>query len=164
MTTPANKRIDAGIKRGPRQPSQAIAHTKRDFILESLRSGSMVKDVAQSLGVSGEAISQQLANDPEYRAAREKGIAQRLEAHYEEIQAAEDPLSLARGREAWKAATWFAEREFPARWGQHIHSTVEHVGDLAERLRRARERVIDAAPAIEEKPMESIAPPNPADA
>jgi hypothetical protein len=57
-------------------------------------------------------------------------------------------FDLARAEKEWRAVSWQAEREFPHRWGQKTHVTVENVGDLAERLRRAKERTIEG-----EKPL-----------
>ena len=86
------------------------------------------------------------------------------------LESANDPLNLARARETWKAATWFAEREFPERWGQSNKLTVtneplskvdqELLGSAQELLKlfkaRSVEKVVeaeDAAPAaIENKP------------
>jgi hypothetical protein len=51
-------------------------------------------------------------------------------------------FDLARAEKEWRAVSWQAEREFPHRWGQKSHVTVENVTDLGERLRRARERVL----------------------
>ena len=53
---------------------------------------------------------------------------------------------VSRAREGFKAAAWFAEREFPHRWGRTDKLQVEHIGDLGERLRRSKERVIEHDP------------------
>lgn len=95
----------------------AIAIQRREEIIQQVAQGRLLKQVAADLGITHAAISQQLAQDPEYRAAREIGAEARLENEYENIQAASDSLTLARARETFRAASWFAEREFPARWG-----------------------------------------------
>ena len=45
-----------------------------------------------------------------------------------------------------KFAFRYAESVDPQRWAPRSHVTVEHAGDLAERLRRSKERVIEQAP------------------
>ena len=52
-------------------------------------------------------------------------------------------VDLARVERLWRTVSWQAEREFPHRWGQKNHLVVENVGDLGEKLRRAKERVIN---------------------
>ena len=96
----------------------ATAIVNRDWIIEEMGKGSTVYSVAQKLGVSVPAICQQLAKDEEYRRAREAGAQVRLDKQYEKMENAPDSLSLARARETFKAASWFAEREFPEKWGQ----------------------------------------------
>ena len=120
----ANKRIDAGIKRGKRQPPIAIVH--RDDILAKLYAGNQVKEIAEGYAITGAAIANVLAGDPEYVAARQQGIAARLERHYAEMKDAPDALALARARECYKASSWFAEREFSSRWGQQQRVEVTH--------------------------------------
>ena len=103
----------------------AIAIQRKQEILDSLSQGKFLRDVAAELGVSHAAISQYLSNDPEYIQARETGAEQRLIEQWNELKASADPLTLARARETWKAATWFAEREFPHRWGQKTETKVD---------------------------------------
>ena len=117
----------------------SIALTHRDEILERLRSGEYMKDIAISLGVTKQAISQVLHDDPEYMQAREDGMAERLDkAHAllaeitqnEEIKRedAKEWLDLARIREVGlKRLEWRAEREFPRRWA----AKTEHKQDMA---------------------------------
>ena len=131
--------------------STAVALLNRESIIERIAQGDYLETVSQDLGVKAPSICKYLANDPDYQQAREIGTQLRLERTYRAIREAEtdapdaDSASkLARAREAaFRATAWFAEREFPARWGQTNKVQVEHVGDLGERLRRARERVIE---------------------
>ena len=120
-------------------PSQAVAIRYRDLILKDLQDGKFVRDIADELNVTIPAISQYLANDPEYVAARESGAERRLAEQYRALEGAAEPLSLARARETFRAASWFAEREFPHRWGQKSEVT-HRDGDLGDALRRAQER------------------------
>lgn len=127
-----------------RQKPAAIRH--KGTLLERIANGEYVTDIAPDLGLTTPAaVSKYLSKDPEYIAARLSGTKVRLEKWERELEAADDNVKVARARELLSHARWRAEREFPEHWGQHNRLTVEHSGDLGERLRRAKERVIDGA-------------------
>jgi predicted transcriptional regulator len=141
-------RIDKGVKRGPRRKDAAPRPNKRTWLIEGSNSvaaqhkpliisqvaaGRLMRDVAADLGVTPAAISQYLASDPEYQAAREAGIEQQLERWQHEMEQADDPLKLARAREAFRAASWRGEREHPRRWGQKQEVSVVNI-NVDERL------------------------------
>lgn len=113
----------------------ALAIQQREHILQELATGKLVSDVAKPLGIAPQNISKQLAHDPDYQAAREHGVEQRLakarqsvleiaglgiDEETGEITGISPQIgTLARVRvDALKAEMWFAEREFPHRWGQ----------------------------------------------
>lgn len=127
----------------------AKAITHREEILERVAKGEYLQSIAHSLGLKGKGkvLSDYLANDPDYILARESGLEARLEARERELECAE-PEYVPRARELLSHARWRAEREAPHRWGQHNRLTVEHSGDLGDRLRRAKERVIDGAAQV----------------
>lgn len=116
-----------------------VASIHREQILERLSRGEYLKDIAHSLGVTGQAISQQLSDDPEYQQAREQGMAERLDtAHNLLSEVTENraidkedalyQLTLARIREIGiKRLEWRAEREFPRRWA----AKTEHKQDMS---------------------------------
>lgn len=110
-----------------RMTSVAIAN--KSTILESLARGDLLQDVANSLSVTQAAISQQLSTDPEYIEARQIGIEARLERDYGDIRAADDALKVARGREAFRATSWLAERMFPAKYAAPASRTAVQVGN-----------------------------------
>jgi transposase-like protein len=66
----------------------------------------------------------------------------------QELEEAREPHHIARARERARFARMDLERRRPNLYGQKTHVTVENVGDLADKLRRARERVIEG-----EKPL-----------
>ena len=101
-----------------KQASKAVAIVRREEILQRLEAGEFGSQIASDFGITKQALSQQLVDDPAYKAARKAGWDTRLDTHEKQIQEASDPLDLARGREAFRAASWRAEREFPERWGQ----------------------------------------------
>lgn len=118
----------------------AVAIQNRDLIIKRVQDGVMLKAIAAELSVTPGALSQHLANDPEYRAAREIGAEIRLEEQSVAIQEATSKIKLARAREGFRAAAWFAEREFPHRWGQQ--KTVLNVTlDLGDKLQAAKARI-----------------------
>lgn len=121
----------------------ALAHINDDEILTRIRAGEHAIHIAQELGVHQSALYHRYAENPQYKVARRLGARVRLDGVEQEIAAAPDPFTLARAREKFRALAWRCEREFPDEWGQRTHVTVEQVGDLAEKLRRARERTID---------------------
>lgn len=138
------KRSMKGIPRPNRKKPAAVIH--KETLLDRIAAGHYVTDIAPSIGLgSAAAISKYLSHDPEYVAARLAGTKVRLEQREKDLEAASDSVSVARARELLSHARWRAEREFPEHWGQHNRLTVEHSGDLGERLRRAKERVIDGA-------------------
>jgi hypothetical protein len=72
----------------------------------------------------------------------------------DEIDHAKDTLELGKIREKARVTLWLLERRYPTLYGQRSHLTVEaSVGDLGERLRRARERV-EASRRSEERVIE----------
>jgi ubiquinone biosynthesis protein UbiJ len=124
----------------------AVAVIHRDLVLERIRAGHKLIDIAADLGLSSHAaIINALGNDPEYHDARKVAVEVRIEKREGELEVAGDSVTVARARELLSHARWRAEREFPDRWGQRNHVTVDHRSDLGDRLRKARnrEQVID---------------------
>jgi hypothetical protein len=130
--------------------SGALANIDDDAILDRIKAGEYATVIAEELGVDPSALYHRYAHLQEYRQARELGAEVRLETAEREIEGAPDPFRLARAEKKHKAIAWRIEREFPARWGQTKHLIVENVGDLGDRLMRARDRkerrTIDVTP------------------
>lgn len=120
-------------------------------ILDQIAGGEFMADVAQTIGVPTQTVSWRLRKiAPEkYREAREIGCELRLEKSRQSLEVAGDALDLARARESFRADAWFAEREFPARWGakQQIDMRVTTT-DLGDRLRAAKERVVGTGSTV----------------
>ena len=102
----------------------AIAVIKRTEIIEAIASGKRLSDIAPKYGVTPQAISKQLATDPEYVEAIMEGHAARLDDAEYQIECASDSVDVARARALWAARSWRAEREVATRWG--IKSEVTH--------------------------------------
>ncbi len=135
----------------------SIAIERRPEILELVANGAMLKTIAQSFGITPAAISNQLHDDKEYLKAREVGAEVRLQEQFDEITSADTIADVSRAREGFRAAAWFAEREFPNRWGSK--SEVKHTGGITvdhtvstpmdailARIAPQHERVIDITP------------------
>lgn len=115
-------------------------------ILIRIANGERPTAIAKSLGVAKSAITQRFGKLPEYKKAREIGQEVRLDEKYDALEDAGDDLNLARAREIpLRQEVFRAGVEFPDRWGRVEKHQHEFIGDLGDRLRRSRERVIDGA-------------------
>lgn len=157
-------RIDEGVKRGPRKKplnpaaniklrdpktGRALAVIPKDLkpeeVIDRYLADERTADIAASYGVARSRLNQWLlehAEEPWKRAQIARAITLRDQAE-DDVGCAADPLALGRAREMLKSAQWQLERLCARLFGQQTHVTIEHVGDLGERLRRAKERVIE---------------------
>ena len=135
----------------------AVAIDNRDLIIDRVSRGDMLDSIANDLGIAAPNISKHLAQDPDYKEARELGVERRLDQAKTRLRliTAEgfDPetgkpvgitralSNLARACVAdLGAEQWFAEREFGHRWGQKSQVTLDIGPDLGDLLRESRER------------------------
>lgn len=110
----------------------AIAILNREAIIEQVANGNLLDQVASGLDIAAPNISKHLAADPEYHQARQIGAQLRLERSYARLaKCDEDGMpavdsNLVRAREAiWRASAWFAEREYPERYGQKVEAKID---------------------------------------
>ncbi len=121
----------------------AVAILHREEILLETEQGTYLEIIARRLGVTDGAISQHLSKDPEYLAARERGMERRLDTSLMRVEAAGDDLNLARAREiVLRRLEWRAEREFGHRWGAKTELKITRGDGLDAKLRAAEERLI----------------------
>lgn len=114
---------------------------------EILHGSSSLAEIAEKHGIARRTLQYWLAQlGDEYETLRKAWIDNLLVDAGEELEAAGDGLRLARARELWRRATWYAERRDCARYGQKQELNVNVQGDWGERLRRAKARTIDATP------------------
>ena len=102
--------------------------------------------IAKDYGVTRQALGQFLLRHAEedWKEAQVARAIARKEKAEDDIENAKDPLELAKARELLKAAQWDLERVCRRIYGQdHNFNLTLNIGDLGDRLRRARERVID---------------------
>lgn len=155
-----NVRIDKGIARGKRirplpPPRRTAIVPACNSKLESLDATRVIQqyledkttaEIAKEWGVHRSGLHQWLLRNCEEH-WREAQIARALSAHEEAkdaLRVAADALSLARARESLRSAQWELERLFSRLYGQKQEVTINDNRDLGDRLRRARERTIDA--------------------
>lgn len=165
-------RIDEGIKR-PRKthpPRAALSgqfkctvspERKTEIIeaaLEAITNGRNTDQIGEQFGIPGRTLRYWLLNDDRAHAARKAMVDQELIRTGEELRLADAPLPLARAREEFRYWSWIAERRDAQRYGLQTHVTVEHVGDLGDRLRRARERTIEGEVVTDTIPV--LSPPS----
>ena len=115
-------------------------------VLERYIHGEQVQDMAADYKTSDVTIYALLLREHEGAWAdiqKARALA-RLERHTRDLAEAPDPLSLARARELVRSAQWELERLLHRLYGQKQEVSVTVNTDLGERLRRARERVVDA--------------------
>jgi hypothetical protein len=126
-------------------------------MLERHEAGETVPAIARAFKISHQAAYKLLLTHcpQEWKASQ---VARALAAHecakmeIERLKKskgdARAQVALACAREQLRSSQWELERLFADFYGQRTHVTVEQVGDLADKLRRARERVIEG-----EKPL-----------
>ena len=135
-----HKRIDAGIKRGPRKQidrrpkaaltGQFISKTPEPLkqqILEdclaSMLQGETSDQIAARHGIPGRTLRYWLLDDPRADQARRQLINGELTRTLEEMREAKDsdsPLPLACAREEFRAWSWIAERRESRLYGQRL--------------------------------------------
>jgi hypothetical protein len=142
----------------------SVVLDNRDNIIQQVAQGRRLTEIAKDLGLSGkgQAICNQLSKDPEYQAARESGLASRLDKREEELETCA-PQDVPRARELLSHARWRCEREAPRVWGSKQELTVTNVsidinGLLNQRMARIASSVstVDStATVIDEQDAES---------
>jgi hypothetical protein len=108
-----------------------VALQHRDQVLEQLRAGKRLSDIAPSLGVSTEALSRPLRDDPEYRSALEHSFELRIDRAEDGILAAAQQVDVSRASAYHKAISWRAGVEC-ARWQAKSQLDVHHSGPLVQ--------------------------------
>ena len=101
-----------------------LANIDKDELIEDIANGAIPAYIARQLGVSKSSIHYQLSDHPLYQKARVVGMEVRLDDAELDLRES-DESNLPRAREVWKAVTWRAEREHPARWGAKSETKVD---------------------------------------
>ena len=177
MSTEAHVRIDEGIKRGPRTKvkrslienaaREQARNTRGMYLtkytaeqrqaavndaLNSLQRGETVLDVATRRGIPRSTVESWLIADNSGSEASSLFYALQIAEAIDAMRTAQDPLAHARARDirrAWAETAAVRNRNYMIKQGIEI----EHVGDLGDRLRRARERVIEGEVVATQQPV-----------
>ena len=160
-------RIDEGVKRGKRRPIREGLPTRPahpadlgtwvipagldpDKVLDQYLTESTTSQIAAQYGLSRKALTKWIREQrPEQwkQAQALRALCTKEDAE-DGLRGAADGLSLARARELLKSAQFDLQAIDPDYQPKH-HVTVEKVGDLGDRLRRARERVIEPESVVD---------------
>lgn len=98
-----------------------IIELAKDRIL----AGDTMDEIGADNGITGRTLNTwMMALGDEYTALRQAWIDNMLSASKAAIDNADEQFPLARAREQWKAATWYAERRDRQRYGQQPEITV----------------------------------------
>lgn len=163
-------RIDEGVKRGPRtkrnrtKPSD-LERKARDeagqFLTRyspelrkaaiddcklALECGGRIEDIADKHKVPRSTMYSWLIGEQDAGRLRTQFFDGQCARALNEIRVAADPLDLTRADKELNGWLKVAAVRDPANYGPKNFVTIENIGDLGDKLRRARERVIDVAP------------------
>lgn len=124
-----------------------VGQDPKDILLRYL-SDESTEVIAKDYGVTRQCLGQYLLRHAEedWKEAQVARAIARKEKAEDAIETADDPLKLAKARELLKAAQWDLERVCKRIYGQDYNVNLNVSVDLGDRLRRARERVIDIQP------------------
>lgn len=138
-SAPVFSKRGLGNKHVPIDQRNAIIEDAKKLILE----GRTIDQIADKHGIAPRTLEYWLAGlGEEYEEVRRQWIDNMLAEAGDLLHRAMNPTAIAKSRELWKRAAWYAERRDKARYGQDMQQVHVHVHDLGDRLRRARERVI----------------------
>lgn len=106
------------------------AERKREIIEDALPrilDGHTLEQIATTYGITGRTLHTWLMSlGDEYQSLRQYLIDSKLAESSEAIDTAKDQLQLARAREQFRVASWYAERRDRARYGQQVQVEHEH--------------------------------------
>ena len=169
MSDTVPRRIDRGLKRGPRQkpgPKPSSPRRKNGQFIEKLpndpesikraitayQSGATLQAIGQHYGVSKQAIYGWLLGgmaDAEHQHLVTQALTSRIASADEQLENASNPLDLSRAREMSRNYREDYARRRPHLYGQKQEMKISMDGDLADAIREARERMqntIDVTP------------------
>jgi hypothetical protein len=123
-------------------------------VLERVLNEESTKDIAASFGVTRSALNQWLLEtaETEWRAAQVARAYKRKEEAEDEMDTAQDPLSLARARERLKAAQWDLERVCRRIYGQDQQASGGNAVQININLRRENATNEVVAEVMPQKP------------
>jgi hypothetical protein len=131
-----------------------LKHADPVSVLDRVLNEESTKDIAASFGVTRSALNYWLIQhcDKEWRAAQYIRAAKRKDEAEEELEVANDPLTLARAREKLRAAQWDLERVCRRIYGQDQPAQTANAVQVVINLRRE-----SATNAVQHEPLAVIA-------
>lgn len=117
-------------------------------LIARLMAGDSLRQIAADLSVSNVSLRAWLLREDRdaYHEAITAALTLRVAEADEKLDEAADQTSIARAREQARFARMDLERRRPSLYGQRTQMTVDLAPGLADRLRAAEGRIIDAAP------------------
>lgn len=103
----------------------AIAIQRKEEILDQVRQGFVLREIAATLGIRKQSIHEVLKDDPDYRAALPAQAQSMIDDAKERTWAARVQPDIAHAREVTKFAFRYAESVDPGRWAPRSHVTVD---------------------------------------
>lgn len=120
----------------------ALAIIHKNEIIRQLAKGIRLDDMG--IGISHQAISRALKDDPEYKDAMISYHAARLDRSEQMIEDAEDSVAVARARAFNDAVRWRASREQRDTWGDRPTIEIHNTGvPLDEQLNSLAASLLD---------------------
>jgi len=124
----------------------SLSEVNPQAVVQRYIGGEKISEMAKQYGVSRIAMYHfllRLVPDEWMAAQKAKAFAMKEEGE-DLIVDAQDPLELGKGREQLRAGQWDLERVDRKNYGRDDPNvTINVIGDLGERLRRSRERVLN---------------------
>ena len=130
----------------------ALAPLDLGHAIDQIADGAFLRDIAAATGIDKRRLSEQLRLHPDYPSAKLCAIEVQLDDAQQAIEGAHSGLDIARAREQFRAASWRAERECPAVWGQR--STVQVDAAITVHVVRVEPPVIEGSYAQAAQPEE----------
>lgn len=120
-----------------------LANVDPKPILDQILDGRSLRNIAADLNVSNVALRAWLLREDreQYHEAITAALAQRVAESDENLDAADDAISIARARESARFARMDFERRRPALYGPKQQVTHEVGVDLSAALERAHQRI-----------------------
>ena len=152
-TLPVPERISDGLGRIERWEMALSSGVVIEEMVARVCEGERLKEICKSKGWPYSVVARWVAGTPEVFRMYEQALMLAADDMAQETVPISDgatPETAAVDGLRIKARQWAASKLYRDRYGSHSQVTVTHEEGLGERLRRARERVIEAEPETPE--------------
>jgi transposase-like protein len=137
----------------------ALANADSQTVLQRINAGASLRQLAKEIGVSNVGLRAWLLREAgeQYNDAITNALTLRVAEADEELEAANDPVSVTRAREIARFARMDLERRRPGLYGVKQTITHEAGTDLGELL-RAQKRAASAQQALQDARVIDVTP------